>query len=462
MEAASLDDRILALLEHRLDENGTFVGDERDPWDPFALDPASIEQWPRPAMSEIERTHCARSSFFGTELREVGAYVADLVQLAEEAAAGDARARGLSQAEAEAWRIKSVKFARRSAWSQVALKLDLTPGEAERLVVLAESFLERCPETLHALEAGLISKAKALILLEQTEQLSPELRRGVEAAALAQAAGRTAGRFRELVRRCVRRADRDAVRRREAKARADRRVELRNLGDGMFALHAVLPSEEALAAFGILDTVAQAAKKAQTSDDLRGIDALRADALLDLLRNPGGQDRISYQVRVVVPLGTVLGIGDEDGHIPGHGPIPAEVCRRIAGDNQWKRLLEDPDTGHLLDVGADTYAPSVRLTDFVHTRDQTCRWPGCRRQAHTTEIDHTVEFRIGGRTIRINLSCLCKLHHQLKHLPGWKLVQDPDGTLTFTTPTGEIYRTRPPTLLGEDRATGHVAEEESG
>lgn len=48
---------------------------------------------------------------------------------------------------------------------------------------------------------------------------------------------------------------------------------------------------------------------------------------------------------------------------------------------------------------------------------------------------------------------LCEKHHVIKHLPGWDLIQDPDGsgTLTFVTPTGEMFRTRPPNLMtGED------------
>ncbi|MGQ0846038.1 MAG: hypothetical protein ACT4QF_18085, partial [Sporichthyaceae bacterium] len=43
--------------------------------------------------------------------------------------------------------------------------------------------------------------------------------------------------------------------------------------------------------------------------------------------------------------------------------------------------------------------------------------------------------------------------HRVKHLPGWDLIQDPDGsgTLTFLTPSGQMFRTRPPDLVtGED------------
>jgi hypothetical protein len=42
-------------------------------------------------------------------------------------------------------------------------------------------------------------------------------------------------------------------------------------------------------------------------------------------------------------------------------------------------------------------------------------------------------------------------HHGLKHLPGWECEQGEDGELTFTTPTGRRYKTRPPNTDG----TGH-------
>jgi len=127
-----------------------------------------------------------------------------------------------------------------------------------------------------------------------------------------------------------------------------------------------------------------------------------------------------------------------------------------SGDGMWTLhadLPAAPATGHLLDLGATRYAPSDRLAEFVRMRDQHCRFPSCRAPIDHSEIDHSIEFRIGGRTIRINVSLLCRRHHKIKHLPGWDLVQDPDGSgiLTFRTPSGQTFRTRPPDLLtGED------------
>jgi hypothetical protein len=153
-------------------------------------------------------------------------------------------------------------------------------------------------------------------------------------------------------------------------------------------------------------------------------------------------------MRVVVPFGTLLGTEDTPGHVPGQGPIPADVTRRLAADSTWRRILTDPDTGTTLDLGAERYTPSDRLAEFIRTRDQTCRFPGCRRRAERCDLDHSIAFAIGRRTVRINLSSLCRRHHRVKHLPGWTCTQDPDGTLTFATPHVRSYRTRPPTATG--------------
>jgi hypothetical protein len=137
--------------------------------------------------------------------------------------------------------------------------------------------------------------------------------------------------------------------------------------------------------------------------------------------------------------------------IPGLGPLPTEVAELIAGDPEWQRLLTDPDTSARLDDHPDTYRPGIPLARFIRLRDQHCRWPGCRRAARHTDVDHTIPHgKPGGLTIRRNLACFCRRHHQIKQLPGWKVVQGDHGELSFTTPTGRSYRTRPPNPDGSE------------
>jgi hypothetical protein len=92
-------------------------------------------------------------------------------------------------------------------------------------------------------------------------------------------------------------------------------------------------------------------------------------------------------------------------------------------------------------------APGYRVPDklrrWLNTRDRICRNPICRRPAAQCDQDHTRAYDRGGRTCPCNLGGLCRVHHQLKQLPGWQLGQDAQGYFTWTTPAGLTYRKEP-------------------
>jgi hypothetical protein len=105
-----------------------------------------------------------------------------------------------------------------------------------------------------------------------------------------------------------------------------------------------------------------------------------------------------------------------------------------------------------LNRGAHSYVPSPAMKTAIRARDRHCRFPGCRRPALHCDIDHTIAFglKTGGRTVYTNLGCICRFHHQVKQMPGWHLVQDQDGTFTWTDPGGRVFITRAPPPDGED------------
>jgi len=93
------------------------------------------------------------------------------------------------------------------------------------------------------------------------------------------------------------------------------------------------------------------------------------------------------------------------------------------------------------------YRPSAELERFIRCRDMTCRFPGCDRPAELTDIDHTVPYPVGP-THPSNLKLLCRKHHLLKTFwTGWRDEQWPDGTVVWTSPTGQTYTTRPGSRL---------------
>ncbi|WP_328334407.1 DUF222 domain-containing protein [Kribbella sp. NBC_00382] len=87
----------------------------------------------------------------------------------------------------------------------------------------------------------------------------------------------------------------------------------------------------------------------------------------------------------------------------------------------------------------DRYVPSAALDRYVRLRDRTCQFPGCNRPAEFTDLDHRTSFAAGGRTTAANLWCLCRHHHRLKHEGGWQIHLTPDGTYTWTSPTGRHH-----------------------
>lgn len=152
------------------------------------------------------------------------------------------------------------------------------------------------------------------------------------------------------------------------------------------------------------------------------------------------QERNSaMSINVIVDLPTLLGLADNPAELSGYGPIPATLARELASSNQWRRFITDPISGELLDLGREKYQPPAALAEFVAARDKTCRFPGCRRAAELSDIDHAIPWDEGGLTNPENLGVLCRRHHRLKTHGGWKIASNKDGSCTWTSPYGKNY-----------------------
>lgn len=387
-----------------------------------------------------------------------------------------------------------------SAEAEIRLMLRLTHGTAAFRVGRARLLCQRFPATLAALREGATTLPKAYLIVEECEVLDTDHAAAAEAAVLPRAPQLTLGQLRALLRREILAADPAAAAARHRRARRERSVVLYPERDGMANLSATLPAAEALGVFAVLDEHA----RRLGADDERPMDERRADVLTDLILGPTGHcaagtaaalgtpvvadpgvdsdrlpgdlsslpgptaipaippddtpgwpgcavphrpARISVQVRVTVSLDTLRGIDDEPGELAGYGPIGADQARELAaGGDTWQRLVTDPLSGALLDHGATRYRPPPQLAEFVRTRDRTCGHPGCRVPAHRCDLDHTVPFGAGGPTSAGNLKAACRTHHRIKQMPGWRVAQAEDGTVTWTTPSGHAYTSTPPPL----------------
>ena len=136
-------------------------------------------------------------------------------------------------------------------------------------------------------------------------------------------------------------------------------------------------------------------------------------------------------------------------------PVPDAVARALAAGGTWRRLVTDPLSGAVIDVGRTRYRPPAALADLVRARDGACTHPGCAVPARRCDLDHITPWSGGGTTGLDNLTALCRTHHRLKHAPGWTLTRTPGGDLTWTTPTGARYRrNRDATITALPRRVG--------
>ena len=194
-------------------------------------------------------------------------------------------------------------------------------------------------------------------------------------------------------------------------------------------------------------------------------------------------------MNLTVPLATLLGITDAPGELGAFGPVTAFTARQIATEAmgapavRWCVTVAD-DTGapvghgcarpgrrrrrkdRASDAGADDWAiviglralaaggcdheresghyrPPPALWHLIQIRNQRCTAPGCRMPAAKCDGDHTLAFEKGGLTCECNLAPLCRHHHRIKQLQGWRLEQPEPGVLAWVTPSGWKYITGP-------------------
>ncbi|MFD2419594.1 HNH endonuclease signature motif containing protein [Amycolatopsis pigmentata] len=332
---------------------------------------------------------------------------------------------------------------------ELALALAISKQAAESQVDLAEALTTRLPRTLEAMRRGELDGFKASKIHEPTAVLTDEQAREVDAIMATRLAGKDPGGLRRSVNLAVIKVDPDGYAQRCRARRAQRRVELIPMDEGMVRLCGDLPAEEGAAAYRRIDTEA---RRRRRKDKTKTLEQHRAEVYSDLLLTDNHGLRVGPRAEVFVYLDfmTWLGLNDEPGNLAGHGVIPAWLARRIAyGDNATvRRVITDPDTGQVVSVGRNAYRPPRDLARLIQVRDRECRFPHCHRPAQASDLDHSEQWIADqGETADENLIALCRKHHRLKNQPGWRFHLDKTtGRLTVTTPTGNHHTTNPEPL----------------
>jgi hypothetical protein len=342
----------------------------------------------------------------------------------------------------------------------VMCALRVSAAAAQTRLKTARTLTDELPRTLAALESGSISVRQAELIADASWKLEADVTTEFESLVLDRAAEQSLPELRRAVKRAVLRVDPATAETRHQRAREDRCVRKTALEDGMAELRLIATADNIETAWLRLD----AGVRLLPSQDPRTRDQQRADLLIEAILTGIPQDALPELqgrrpcIQVVVSADTLLTLDDEPGHLAGYGAITAHTARRLAAetDATWRRLLTDPDTGHLLDYGRTTYRPPQALVDFVLARDSVCFFPSCNQPGYLCDIDHSTPWDQGGHTCPGNNRPGCRRHHNCKTHTAWTYVVNADGSFTWASDTGHTYTSRPPdrwnTQLG-DRPT---------
>ena len=385
---------------------------------------------------------------------------------------------------------------------EVSTALRLSPTGAQIKIDIARALTNHLPNTCSALATGEISSGHANAIARET---ASALNRGlpesvifeIENRALSYAEFHTPAQVGNLVRKVIAQRSPEEFEDSVLSAREMRRVSCFDEPDGMSTIIALLPAHEAKVVMNSIEAfirrfqgscteceiesgenssplAAGLASGSYSGDssgshsgshsgsysgdgsnschhagsDNRSKDMKRADALagiasqfLSSTLEDVTPHRRPLTVNVTIDLPTLLGLAENPGELAGYGSIPASVAREIAADARWKRFITEPITGNLLDFGREHYEPPQALKDFLIARDRTCRFPGCRRSATLSDLDHAESWGAGGSTSPENLGALCRRHHKLKTHHGWKVESYADGSCLWRSPAGKEFFT---------------------
>lgn len=340
----------------------------------------------------------------------------------------------------------------------VSTALRLSAGTAQSRIDVARTLVNHLPNTCSALATGDISLAHANVIAKET---AAAIRDGltdyqifeVEQRAIAHAEFHTPAQVANQVRTSLARIAPETFEDTVARARDTRRVSCYNDSDGMSTVVAILPAADAQIVMNAIESFIRLTgadienkdgslgAKDVRSTDMKRADALTAIATASLSSSPVTPHRRPISINVTIDLPTLLGLAENPGQLAGYGAIPASIARELASDGKWKRFITDPQTGTLLDYGRESYEPPQALKDFLIARDRTCRFPGCRRSAALSDLDHAQSWDEGGSTSAENLGALCRRHHRLKTHDGWSVTSHGDGSCTWVSPLGKKFFT---------------------
>ncbi|MBT9254096.1 13E12 repeat family protein [Phycicoccus sp. MAQZ13P-2] len=406
-------------------------------------------------------------------------------------------------------RVHPVGFVDAMAATRMSLATGLTEGVAGRKAALGAALGERFPRVRDLLVAGDVACVNVQKVVDACAGLDVQASLRVDADLAPRLAGMDPARVAGEARRVATRVAADQVAAHVARTRKGRRVEVCPGEDGLTDWFASLPTATSSAMWAAVEELAGDYRQV---DEALSVPESRADALADLvLRNVKVSAQVTLGVPVVTDrpapeeqcgtwfrvewdddetvIDAVTGLetryGDLDAasrealswleepaeldgdlsvsqavvspgyavsgtQLPGLGWVdPATLANLLKLlPFEVARAVLEADTGTLASLTTGAYKPPKAISDFVKTRDGTCRMWGCTRPAEHCDLDHVRPWPTGATT-PTGLADLCRRHHRFKQQGRWRPHLAPDGTVTWRGPDGATRTTEP-----QHRTTG--------
>ncbi|MED5812585.1 DUF222 domain-containing protein [Mycolicibacterium sp. 050232] len=348
--------------------------------------------------------------------------------------------------------------------SEVGLARKASPWHGAKYLKLSRILVDDMPYTLAALQSGVLTEDRAMIIADQAACLSSADRHAMDAELCADPDvldGLGDRKIEAEAGRVAIRLDHDAVMARISRHQCDRTVTLRPAPHGMAYVTALLTAAEGVTAYQALQAQAAAAAAASIAagGGREGRGPLMADAFYRRVTGREVGAAVPVALNLVVSDESLLAHGPEPAVLQGYGPIPPSVARQMAlaalldpeVEAAVRKLYADPATGNLVALESTARAFPKGLRWLIALRDQRCRTPYC--DAPVRHIDHITRHADGGPTSAGNGQGLCERCNYAKESPGWQTATVYDGygrhTTELTTPTGRTYRsTAPPQPTG--------------
>jgi hypothetical protein len=275
-------------------------------------------------------------------------------------------------------------------------------------------------------------------------------------------------RVRERVARVVASLDPAAASRRREQASRDRTdASVWHEADGLACLAVRGPAPDVIALRDLIDARAHALRDHADPSDERTAGQWRFAAALSAFGihpvgkaavetpSTGAVQPVTCEMRVTVPVDTLLGLAETPGELEGYGPIDPDLVRTLAADADWRRWVTDPVGDVLIDEGRRRF-PGARLARFLRARESRCKHPVCGVRSSRCDADHMPSYAAGGTTSARDMSPTCPRHNRHRGPGGWQVAMEgprdpmapPDPT--WISPLGRRYSTLAPRALHTD------------